>query len=104
MTDHEAIQGSWVSIAPSRPGYRIPIGPELIGSKLRYQLQSGTKPKRISLEHRDPGGRPRTSAQGVYELAGDSLTIRWAETSEVSPEALGTADQGDCVLHLQRVS
>lgn len=103
MTDHEAIQGEWVSIAPSRPGYRIPIGPELIGSKLRYQLQPNSDPKQIQLEHRDPGGRPRSSVDGVYELSGDSLIVRW---SDLSIDLVGESNASQpamSVLHLQRV-
>ena len=103
MSDHEAIQGEWESIAPSRPGYRIPIGPELIGSKLRYQLQPNSVPKQIQLEHRDPGGRPRSSVEGVYELSGDSLIVRWSDSNI---DLVGETNAGQpamSVLHLQRV-
>ena len=103
MTDHEAIQGEWVSIAPGKPEYRIPIGPERFGSKLRYQLDSNVVPKQIYLEHRDRGSRPRSSAQGVYELTGDMLKIRWAYADGVPPKSLEMLEDGSRVLLLKRV-
>ena len=103
MTDHEAIQGEWVSIAPGKTGYRIPIGSERIGSKLRYQLDSDVVPKQIYLEHRDPGSRPRSSARGVYELTGDMLKIRWAYADEAPPKSMEMPEDGSRVLMLKRV-
>ena len=103
MTDEEAIQGDWVSVAPSVPGYQIPIGPERFGSKLRYQLQPDSAPKQILIEHRDPGNRTRSSAHGVYELSGDRLTVRWAYSDGLPPESLNATDQEGSVLHLRRV-
>ncbi len=103
MTDQEAIQGDWVSVAPSMPGYQIPISSELIGSKLRYQLQPNSVPKQIFIEHRDPGGRTHSSAHGVYELSGDLLTVRWTFSGGLPSESLKTTDKGSSVLHLRRV-
>ncbi len=103
MSDHQAIQGEWVSIAPGPSGYRFPIGPELIGSKLRYQLDEDASPKQIDVEHRDPGARTRTAVTGIYELAGDSLKIQWTNggdrPSQFPPDAAGDSR----VLFLKRV-
>ena len=103
MTDQEAIQGEWVSMAPSTPGYQVPISSDLIGSKLRYQLRSDSVPKQIFIRHRDAGARTRSSAHGVYELSGDQLTFRWTYADGVPPESLEAIDSGDSVLHLRRV-
>ena len=103
MTDQEAIQGDWVSVAPSMPGYQIPIGPDLIGSKLRYQLRPDSIPKQIFIEHRDAEGRTHSSAHGLYELSGDLLTVRWAYSDRLPPESLKIIDRGDSILHLRRV-
>lgn len=103
MNDQEAIQGHWISVPPSQPGFRIPIGPKLIGAKLRYRLQPDSSPRRIYLEHRDAGNRTRSSAHGIYELSGDRLTIRWTFADEPPPEFVSTPDAAGSVLHLQRV-
>ncbi|MCH2201711.1 MAG: hypothetical protein MK102_07060 [Fuerstiella sp.] len=103
MTDHEAIQGDWVSVAPSRPGYEIPISAELMGSKLTYQLQPDNVPKRIFIKHRDAGNRTHSSSHGVYELSGDQLTVRWTYSDDTPPWSVTTDNTSGSVLHLRRV-
>ncbi|MCH2210826.1 MAG: hypothetical protein MK110_05960 [Fuerstiella sp.] len=103
MTDHEAIQGNWISVAPSRPGYEIPIRAEQMGSKLKYRLQTDSDPKRIFIEHGDAGNRTHSSARGVYELSGDRLTVRWTYLDETLPESVNADGTSGSVLHLRRV-
>ena len=76
MHDLDAIQGVWhAETAAGR--IVIPISPTLFGSKLLYKLDENQRPKQIDLAHRRPRARPKSAAQGIYFLEGNTLRICW---------------------------
>jgi len=80
--DSRKIQGVWRVVSPAKLEYIIPISDQMLGSKVLYQLNDQVHPKQIDMQHRRPRARPRYSAQGIYHLTEETLTICWNDSGQ----------------------
>jgi RNA polymerase sigma factor (sigma-70 family) len=113
--DKEAIQGEWKIVSASAPG--DDGGAEVVGKlvtikadkmafrkEAAYTIDPTQKPKTFDLEIDGEVENERGTWKGIYELAGDKLTLHVARPGSDRPTALERKDGSDTmVMVLERV-